>query len=235
MKKLPGALAFSLCCLSLSAQANVVDGDFESGGLTGWSSLGDVAATDSSFGTGPVAGTYQALLTTANSADTADGYNFSGNDAVPNAPLETFLQVSAGTLAAIEGSGLAQSFISDAGDVLSFDWNFLTDISANIGFDDFAFFVLDGTLFPLASTFSSLQASGSIFNYETGFASFSQTLAGGAHTLGFGVADAGDNVAVSGLLVDNVALSPAGIPAPGSFGLLLAGFAALVVNRKTAR
>jgi hypothetical protein len=214
MKILPIVFCLGTGCLSLPVQAGVVNGGLESGDLTGWSSLGDVAATDSSFGTGPAAGSYQALLTTANTADTADGYNFSGNDAADGAALETFLQLPNGTLDAIEGSGLSQSFTANAGDVLSFEWNFLTDILDNTGFDDFAFFVLDGAVFSLASTSSSLHASNSVFNYETGFSIFSQILNGGSHTLSFGVVDVGDGLAVSTLLIDGVTLSPQVIPEP---------------------
>jgi hypothetical protein len=41
-----------------------------------------------------------------------------------------------------EGSAISTTFTENAGDVLSFDWNFMTDDIQSEGFNDFAFVTL---------------------------------------------------------------------------------------------
>ncbi len=131
-----------------------------------------------------------------------------------------------------EGSAIKKTITVDAGDVLSFDWNFLTDVTESDRssfYNDFAFFTLSQTVGKLADTYSTLLESLSDFPRETGFSTYQHTFtAAGTYTLSFGVADVGDGSVRSGLLVDNVVIShsstPTSIPEPtAALGLLSFG------------
>ena len=206
--------------------AVIVNGGFESGDVTGWSAGGDVSVETAAFGTGPTEGTYQAKLT-------------SGAFSVSASDLETFLGLASGTLnglspsgqAAVEGSGIMQTFSANAGDVLSFDWNFLTnEIADGSGINDFAFASL-GAPFVLADTFTLARASSSVdFADETGFQTSLFTLpSSGLYTLKLGVVDVEDRSVDSGLLVDRVSLrsSDPGPVIPEPTSLLLVGLGGL--------
>lgn len=100
-----------------------------------------------------------------------------------------------------EGSAIKQTVNVQAGDVLSFDWNFLSNDSSNL---DYGFVMLDGVT-KLADTTASLVNSSTAFSQETGFQSFTHTFdSAGSYSLALGVIDAGDFNASSALLVDNV-------------------------------
>ncbi|MFM6897091.1 MAG: PEP-CTERM sorting domain-containing protein, partial [Microcystis panniformis] len=131
-----------------------------------------------------------------------------------------------------EGSAIKQTFNANAGDVLSFYWNFLTDEDANnIDYNDFAFFTLNNTLYSLADVQSSFLVNPSFSHLakETGYQLYTiPILVTGDYTLGFGVVDVdktggGDNTINSALLVDNIKLTNiAKVPEPDTiFGLLL--------------
>jgi hypothetical protein len=216
------ATAISLLASSTSASGVVLNGSFETGDFTDWTTTGDTSVQDLGFGVTPTDGNYQAALQTL--ADTT------GTSA---AGLESFLGLSSGTLTnsgATEGSAILQIIEANTGDVLSFDYNFLTDeVPGNSDFNDFAFFTLDNNLISLADTFSPdlFSPSFSSFAEETGYKSFSYTLtSAGTYTLGFGVVDVdntggGDTAVNSGLLVDNVRTTP--VPEPMTiFGSLAA-------------
>jgi hypothetical protein len=218
--------------------SSVINGGFESG-LTGWSAIGDVSTVGAPFGSGPIAGSSNALLT--NHGD------FSGGDAVSDASLEAFLGLGSGDLDvlansidgdlpdAIEGSAIRQTFTAAAGDTISFDFNFITT-EQTTGANDFAFVCLtvDGVLAVLVdTTHSSFFISGASLpvdgfeqrtEHETGVLGFSHTLAtGGAVGLGIGIVDNSDELVTSGLLVDSVSVTPVPVPAAAWGGLALIG------------
>ena len=216
------ATAISLLASSTSASGVVLNGSFETGNFTNLTTTGDTSIQDSGFGVTPTDGNYQAALQTLANTTGASASN-----------LENFLGLSSGTLTnsgATEGSAILQIIEANTGDVLSFDYNFLTDeVPGNSDFNDFAFFTLDNNLISLADTFSPdlFSPSFSSFAEETGYKSFSYTLtSAGTYTLGFGVVDVdntgrGDTGVNSGLLVDNVRTTP--VPEPMTiFGSLAA-------------
>jgi subtilisin family serine protease len=178
------------------------NGNFETGNFTNWETIGVANIETSSFGSGPVEGTSQALLS-----------NTIG--AVSDANLETFLGLTPGSLDglgngnATEGSALKRTITVSAGDQLTFDWNFLTSEGTPSSFNDFAFISIGTTdSSTLASTNSSFVPSSTIFPSETGFGTFSHTFTtGGTYTLGLGVLDVADTIADSGLLIDNVSFN----------------------------
>lgn len=233
-------IALSLVVLLTSGMApsvhavSISNGGFETGDFTSWSTAGNTSVQDSTFGSGPVEGTYDALLTTGSDPDF-------GDPSVSASDLETFLGLSSGSLdglgngTATEGSAIKQTFSANAGDVLSFDWNFLsTESDSEEPFNDFAFVYLVSlsTLTSVSSaTFVSSQSI--LFSQETGFKTFSITIpADGTYTLGLGVVDVEDNQVDSGLLVDKVTLSPE----PGTLLLIGSGLIGLgFLNRRKKR
>lgn len=109
-----------------------------------------------------------------------------------------------------EGSAMKTSLTVEAGDTLTFDWNFLSDDFQSSN-NDFAFFTLSGADTKLADTFSKFSNSlnnPTSFIHQTGFHTASYTFtAAGTYTFGVGVVDFGDGSVDSGLMIDNVLLS----------------------------
>ncbi len=214
-------IALSGTVLTGTAQAATLsNGSFEQN-FTGWNRTGNTSIQNASSGINPVDGTNQALLTNAGAATGATG-------------LEDFFELTAGTLNGLgvfNGAGISQSFTANAGDTLSLSWNFLTNEPPTTVTNDFAFVVLNGVT-TLADTNSSLLgASSSIFfDSDTGYQTFNFTFAtSGIFTLGLGVANVGDAQILSGLLVDQVTVTPAAVPEPATvLGTLALGGLALL-------
>lgn len=193
---------------------------FETGTLSDWLTAGTTSTETAAFGSGPTEGTYQAFLSTSGSLPS-------------DATLEGFLGLLPGTLDATaggnatSGSAIMQTFSANAGDVLSFDWNFLTNDGPEGGWDskynDTAFYTLNGQAFFLADTLGGLSPSATSFIAETGFGTLGLLLPStGSYTLGFGVVDVFDTQIDSGLLVDNVSVE-ATIPNPEITTIILLG------------
>jgi len=201
-----------------SASAQPVNGGFETGDLTGWTTQGNVEALQASnFNPQipPPEGGYFTLISTGpgdspapNNGD-LDGDGASDNDVTV----------------------LSLTFTSGAGG-LSFEWSWLTgEEDGATEVDDFFLVRLDGTTilsgsvagnpsggspFPgvedddaVYSLTSSGPTSGSNFNDgKSSFATFSTLVWEGTHTIEFIVADAGDTDVDSGLLVDAFTAPP---------------------------
>jgi len=250
-----GAGVFSVCALLFGGAAHAqVNGGFETGDLTGWISSGYTAVEQStvnpttdghyaSFQIAPTAGTYLALAGT-------DHFGGVTSDPSSSSALETFLGLSSGTLNALanpdtafEGSAFKQTFHANAGDHISFDWDFATSETSAPVNNDFGFYTLNGTAFALADTNSVLTSIlgglSAPYDQHTGFATKTITIpTTGNYTLGFGAINADDDTVSSALLVDNVH-SDAGdpgtpdVPEPGSVALLFgAGIGGLLLKRK---
>ncbi|MFB2938905.1 PEP-CTERM sorting domain-containing protein [Aerosakkonemataceae cyanobacterium BLCC-F154] len=204
----------SLVSLSLILDTNpssaaILNGNFDPN-LDGWTSLGDVGVQNS-----------QALLKT----DTVND-NYAALEQFLNSPAGGLDQVGNGEV--FQGSALKQIITAEAGEVLTFNWNFLTNEPAeSTDFNDFAFFTINGNPVKLGDTFSEFSSSATPFEKETGFKSKSYKFQNsGTYTLGFGVVDVYDAGKNSGLLIDNVALSkPASsVPEPSTvLGVLVLG------------
>lgn len=201
--------------------AAILNSSFETGDFSQWETTGQATVEDSSFGLEPSNGTYQVVLETLQ-----DTTGTSGSD------LESFLGLTSGSLTSsgvTEGSAIKQTFVANAGDVLTFQWNFLTDLDpSEPDYNDFAFFTLNNTLNSLVDTSNATNTN--FFTRlakETGYQSSSYKIAtAGTYVLGFGVVDVGDTTVNSALLVDNIKLSAAStsVPEPTStFGLLALG------------
>jgi hypothetical protein len=192
-----------------------INGGFETGDFTGWTTTGSALIKTSSFGTGPTEGTYDALVT---------------NDNGPNhTAVESFLGLANNALASLvsnvtNGSAIKQTIGVTAGSTLTFDWNFLTtEAVGETTFRDFGFVSITpvgagGTLVKLADTTSMLvdAPSATGFFSMTGFRTFTFTFTtDGTYTLGVGAMNAGDQTMDSALLVDNFLITPPAPPIPG--------------------
>lgn len=235
MKKLLallGALVLSLT--PTLALANLMNGGFETGDLTGWVTIGDASIQTSTFGSGPTKGTYQAVLTNDTLEYPTDlknksyVYPLSGSPAVY--PIEPFFGFPSGTLKGITqppvswdpaqgtpyaGSGIKQIFNGEAGDMLTFDWNYISSDGYNYDYSLVSIESLDTlVLIKLAGNLpvdlqpaggAPVKPSNTPFVWETGFQTFSFTLPEtSTYTVGIGVVQVADPTYDSGLIIDNV-------------------------------
>ncbi len=135
--------------------------------------------------------------------------------AVPVAELEAFFGTAPGAISAItpppyydpavEGSGIKDSFGFAVGDVISFDYNFMTDeLSPDLA-DDYAFVSIGGHVALLDHVLGSPASVSYPYELETGYLSFSlEVLETGTLDFGIGIVDAYDGMVDSALLIDNI-------------------------------
>jgi hypothetical protein len=259
------AVALPLAGWAAGAAAMPANGGFETGDLTGWSASGDVSVTNAGFGVGPNSGTYQALITNRSTDQIADEgpepeTPFSGTNSVSPATLEALMGRAPGSLdllsaaiggteATTQGSAMQVSFTANAGDTVSFAFNFLT-AEADADANDFGFVSLSATggddvfdalsdVFTATPTLSPTtpltgpSTADTEFDTETGFTLFSHTLAaGGVYTLTIGVVDVGDPAIGSALLIDDVEHTSAAVPAPGAIAVMAIGIGAMYWRRR---
>jgi plastocyanin len=229
--------SFAVLALAVApASADFVNGGFETNDFTSWSTLGLASVESAAFGSGTPEGSYQAFL---------DTYDMTG---ASDSDIESFLDLGVGQLDAIadslntgdnviEGSAMMQTITVNAGDVLQFEWNMLTDeFTAQEVFNDFSFVSIVDSMTDvsvLADVFNgSFQSSNTMFANETGFSTFSYTFAtAGTYTVGFGVVDVGTEDYASGLIVDNIRI----VPAPGAAVLAVIGMPMIAwIRRRVA-
>ena len=192
---------------STEISETIQNGSFEEGDFREWRTIGDTSIETGDLGIFPSDGTYQALLST--------GYSDAGASVI-DLDLEEFLDLAPGSLDglvggdAIEGSVIKQTFTAEAGDIVSFDWNFVTnEDTPSAEFNDTAFLAITGFTLELADTQANFVPGVDQFTEQTGTQtltiSFSEA---GTYTIGFGVVDFGDDAVDSGLVVDNIQQFP---------------------------
>src|SRR5690606_89354 len=103
-------------------------------------------------------------------------------------------------------------------------WNFLTDEDTPATFNDLSFWSLvninSGELLANTAFPTFVPGNPTVFDEQTGFQNVSYTFtASGTFILGFGVIDVNDGSVDSGLLIDNVSITPAEVPVPASLVL----------------
>src|SRR5215831_9510374 len=180
-----------LLALLPAVSAGVVNGSFETGNFSGWSTIGNTSVLGTSGPIAPTNGSFQARMTNGiGSVSTASLAAFDGVSITTITSLSTFPTVT-------EGSGIKQTFTANSGDILSFNWDFATNEIPTSIFNDFGFWVLQSNAFLLANTLTSGLVSASApqsgFSLHTGYRSAMVVIpTTGTYTLGFGVADAGD-------------------------------------------
>ena len=156
-----------------------------------------------------------------------EDFNFSGNPAtfIGFGGLEEFLDVDAQELDiegfAFEGSAIKTELTVNLGDILKFDWQFLTNETAEIPgegfrlFRDYAFLLAEGEIKKLAD-YEQSQNSSNLFDSETERETKEYPFTTqGTQTIGFGVIDVDDFLISSALLVENVRILRAVPPEEG--------------------
>lgn len=201
------------------SSASIANGSFENNNFSNWETFGRTFTKTSTYGSNPTDGTYQALLDTVDLIDSTDEEEVAQNlwqfaDFL-NLEFSQLVNLRFGRV--YEGSAIKTSFTAKVGDVLNFDWNFLTDSKDGddlIGlYNDLAFMTLSQDVNELADTFSPLVRSLTVYANETGYQTFQYTFnATGTYTLSIAVADVGDGSSDSALLVDNVKLTTFATP-----------------------
>ncbi len=196
--------------LSFDSDSSIENGSFETGDFRDWNTIGDTSIETNDLGIFPTDGTHQALIT--------NGFSDAGGS-VEDLDLEEFLDLASGSLDglvggdATEGSAIKQTFTVEAGDVVSFDWNFLTNEFTPTTFNDTAFLNVNGFTFELADTGANFVDAPNVdqFNEQTDTQTLTFSIAtAGTYTIGFGVVDVGDEIVDSGLAIDNVAIQSSG-------------------------
>ena len=199
-----------------AAPITLVNQGFETGDLTGWSSIGDVVAEDeinvvTNNGTNYALSPHQTTMAYLNSSGATvneiesflglgSGSLYDAQDTGPTVNTD-------GNFELTNGSAISQSFVANAGDTVDMSWNYVA--RDYIPYTDPAFGVLiapDGTAMVdvLASTTGPGLATGS--DGISGVFSFAKQLTQmGTYTLGFAVTNSGDTALNSALFLDNQA------------------------------
>ncbi len=195
-----------------NASAAIVNGGFETGDLTGWTSTANVSAVNSAASLGWV-----------------------GNDPAVWNPTEGqyFGYLTTGL-----GEGIytiaSQAFSVVANDILTLDVFF--DAGDELPLDDNGFVkLLDMNTFTFTTLYS--ESVGSVGDYSSdGWTSLSHTFAsGGTYQIIIGVENIGDNFFTSAVGVDDVAINAVPVPAAiWLFGSALAGMGTIGGWRRRA-
>jgi len=205
--------------------ASISNGGFEANPvvLTSWNKLGSALSLDFQ----PSEGFNHALIDTTTGATIPS--SLEGVGALDLSPNTLSSIGSPGTLT--RGSAIWQNgVVVNAGDILKFDLNFLTDVATQTlpSPNGFAFFSwssgsTNGAVKLVDFTAGSLVNSNTQFDLETGYVTYMHTFAAsGTYRLGFGVADEGTSPTLNSVIfVDNVRFVP--LPAAAWMALPLIG------------
>ena len=224
-----------LATAALSAQAATISFEtFESGNFSGVDdTTGITSIEDNTFPVTPAEGNFQALLENTGTGNATPGFS-----AFVSPDLEEFLYGGPSPAYPesdfVEGSAIKRDITVQAGDVLSFSANFLTDEPTGTGNNDVAFLSIDDNagneslirLFEVDN--ASFNSSATSFSFETGYQLFNNAFTfpnAGTFTVGVGVVDGDGNFAGdSAVLVDAVPTSTA-VPfeVEGTMGLAFLG------------
>ncbi|MGB3493119.1 MAG: S8 family peptidase [Elainellaceae cyanobacterium] len=176
--------------------------NFETGTLDGWNTFGDSAATDSSFGIDPSEGDYQGLVTSQTGSLSGQALELA-----IALPTNSLGRLGRGNV--IEGSAIQLVDVAvEAGDTLTFDWNFLSDELPVPSSKDFGFVAIGDQVIKLADASDAGTTDGGAFDNSTGYETFSYTFdADDTLAISVGVVDVGSAAQDSGLLIDDVQIN----------------------------
>jgi hypothetical protein len=215
----------AMLTMSGAAWGAVANGDFETGDTSLWTPIGQTHVATAGFGVIPTDGIYMGEL------ESTGNFTATGSVLVASLGLDMadFIAMAQGV--PVNGSAITQSVTVNAGDVMSYKWNFLSDeLDEDPEFNDFTFLVVDGDAYLLTSktlgTFGATAALG--FDGETGWQNGNFTFtAGGSHEIGWASVNVGDAGHNSVLLLDSIVIP---VPEPASLGVI--GIGALMLLRR---
>jgi PEP-CTERM motif len=206
----------------------VANGDFESGSLSGWYSMGTfypgqtaiVSGTSGSAGYYPMGGNYSALIVAVSNAPVPpysclnDQWNLACPQPLPfatsSAPIPTFTNwsgVNVGGTAFLRGAYIGQDVNVLAGETLTWNWIPAGEASPNGNVDSARFFASNG------STEVFIQQSQNLHSFTFPSA--------GLWSIYFGLGQGEDPRVYSTLELDSIKITP--VPEPATLGMFALG------------
>jgi uncharacterized protein with beta-barrel porin domain len=216
--------------LSQTAQAQIVNGSFETGDFTGWQIVGTPTITTATGPTPPPlnppptppAGTFQALINSTGSGAPA-GTAYSAVNAVPAATLNTFLGTTLpstisnsvpgfppGTvIPPINGEAIKQTFSSPGGGKITFDYEYGSREAPGNGADGTGY-TINGVYTNLANSLTPGQGGVGVgfFTFGLPYQSTTVTVGPGQTTFGLVAYNTGNAASPSGLFLDDFVFVP---------------------------
>ncbi|MDP0500472.1 MAG: PEP-CTERM sorting domain-containing protein [Verrucomicrobiota bacterium JB022] len=236
-------LAFSLAALAALAPIVTAQNFSYEMGLDGWTTGGNAyQESAASFGPSATDGDFYAVIDSGDRPLNNDFFNPTTNPTGVSADDLTSLVGqdkasldSAFGIDSFDISYLAFEFTVTAGDVISFDWKFLTNEFPGTEILDTAFVATSqGDLISLANvdTATYLDFPDAVMSFETGWTRSSITAqTSGSLTVLFGIADDFSTDMGSALALDNVTVTP--VPEPSTYAALAGlGVLGLVALRR---
>lgn len=218
-------LALALSAISSLALADVTVNDGFENGLGAWSVFGTASSVASPLSTeGSKVGLVHA--TEGGDFNAAQLQSFVGvfGDNLRTQP--SFFDTFAG------GSAISQSFNAKKGDLVSFDWRFVTNELQPL-ITDFSFVVLNGKATVLMDSNSSLPIGAGVLGFESATDWRNTTLVAdhdGINTVSFGVMQTADTTFSSAMALDKFEVNPgatAPVPEPETWAMMMAGLGLL--------